>query len=75
MNLCIMKAWTNNNRKNNPLKKSVEVKGLVDRAMRETCRQPEKLRRGEKMSGKYLHGLIIDSDFVNVKDNIFSHSG
>ena len=26
------------------------------------------------MSGKYLHGLIIDSDFVNVKDNIFSHS-
>ena len=25
------------------------------------------------MSGKYLHGLIIDGDFVYVKDNIFSH--
>ena len=26
------------------------------------------------MSGKYLHGLIIDSDLVDVRDNIFSHS-
>ena len=26
------------------------------------------------MSGKYLHGLVIDSDFVDVRDNIFSHS-
>ena len=26
------------------------------------------------MSGKYLHGLIIDGDYVDVRDNIFSHS-
>ena len=26
------------------------------------------------MSGKYLHGLIIDYDYIDVKDNIFSHS-
>jgi hypothetical protein len=26
------------------------------------------------MSGKYLHGLLIDNDFIDVRDNIFSHS-
>ncbi len=26
------------------------------------------------MSGKYLHGLVIDGDLVFVKENIFSHS-
>ncbi len=36
----------------------------------ELC-QPE---RRNKMSGKYLHGLLIDGDFIDVRDNIFSHS-
>jgi len=35
------------------------------------CRKGKEGRK--EMSGKYLHGLIIDGDFVYVKDNIFSH--